>query len=192
MTLKCQAPLSSQALDSVSRPGDDGHHSALHRTQCCAQPAPARCWGGEGLGKCPHQEGGDISVGEGHTGAKHSKDTPLLPASLSRVRKNSRERLQRADGTYLQHRQAQINVRSGMSCSPSSMCPQGPCRTRCSPQHEGTFPCLTPQTSTIPEEKASRNFSHCATPAELSDKPPRGYPQPKTLGCRFAFPSQSC
>lgn len=114
MMLKSQTPLSSQALASVSRLGDDGHHAALHRalTLHPASPCQLQHSAGEerGRGKCPLQEGGDISVGKGHTEAKPSKHSPLLPASLSRVRKTSGESLQRADGTYLQHRQTRINV----------------------------------------------------------------------------------
>lgn len=196
--LKSQAQLSSRVLASVSRLGDNGHHAAPHGAPGLRPASPCQLQHGageeRGRGKCPLQEAGDVSVGKGCTGAKPSKRSPLLSAPLSRVRKTSKESLQRADRAYLQHRQTRINIgRSQVSCPPSSVCQQGlpqPCRTRCSPQHKGRFPCLTPQTSAIPEEKASRNLSHCVTLAELGNKPPRGYSQPKTLHCRFVLPSQ--
>lgn len=148
-----------------------------------------------GCGTCPLQERGDVFVRKRHKGVKASKNSPLLSASVSRVRKSLRESLQKVDRIYLQHRQMRINTRrSQVSCSPSSKSQQGlpqPCRTCCSPQHKGRFPCLTPQTSTILEENASRNLSHCATLAEFSDKSPTGYSQPKTSRCRFVCPSQS-
>jgi len=146
------------------------------KPRCCAQPAPASCstgWAAEGTWYVSPPGRGVISVGKGHTGAKPSKHSPLLPASLGRVKKTSRESLERADGAHPQHRQTRTNVGSSQeSCPPSSMHQPGlpqPQGTRCSSQHKGRFPCLNPQVSTIPEEKASRNLSHCATLAELSE-----------------------
>lgn len=164
---------------------------------CPASPWQLQHSTGEerGCRKCPLQERGDVLVSKGHKGINPSKHSPLLSASASRVRKSLRESLQKANKIYLQHRHMRINTgRSQGSCSPSSMSQQGlsqPCRTCCGPQHKGRFPRLTPQTSTVSEENAPRNLSHCATLAESSDKAPTGYSQPKTSHCRFVCPSQS-
>lgn len=176
-----------------------GHRAPLSRAPvlCPANPRQLQHSTGEerGCAKCPLQERGDILVRKGHKGVKPFKHSPLLSASVSRVRKSLRESLQKANKIHLQHREMRINTgRSQVSCTPSSMSQQGlpqPCRTCCSPQHKGRFPCLTPQTSTLPEENASRNLSHCATLAESSDKAPTGYSRPKTSRCRFVCPSQS-
>lgn len=69
--------------------------------QCCAQPVPESCSTAPGrrgdVVKCPLQERGDIFVRKGHKGVKPSKHSPLLSASVSRVRKALRESLQKAD-----------------------------------------------------------------------------------------------
>lgn len=118
---------------------DEGHRAPLSRAPvlCPASPWQLQHSTGEerGCGKCPLQERGDILVRKGHKGVKPFKHSPLLSASVSRVRQSLRESLQKANEIYLQHREMRINTGGRqVSCSPSSMSQQGlsqPCRTCC-------------------------------------------------------------